>query len=309
MKRKGFTLIELLVVIAIIAILAAILFPVFAKAREKARAITCTNNLKQLALAIIMYQSDWDGLAPWNRDCGGVAPACVDLDLNLGWMDFTMPYVKSLQTFKCPDDTTTAVAVPANATVWPGGRAVAPAGYLWRGAGDTATVGGMNRDSYGRNNNLANNGSYSLVDSAIPYPTTTVLVFDFTPNSGGGDGGNEERGSPMSIVRGTYTTGDPVCTGYNNTSNDDPRNSQNFYANQAGGGNQLTADQQVLEQGANLSSGRHSGLANYAFLDGHVKTLPPGAVTGECSDWGNATDGGGTNPLYSNDGIHPDFRF
>ena len=60
MKRKGFTLIELLVVIAIIAILAAILFPVFAQAREKARAITCVSNMNQLGLGLIMYQQDYD---------------------------------------------------------------------------------------------------------------------------------------------------------------------------------------------------------------------------------------------------------
>lgn len=60
-SRKGFTLIELLVVIAIIAILAAILFPVFAKAREKARQSTCTSNLKQIGTAIQMYAQDWDG--------------------------------------------------------------------------------------------------------------------------------------------------------------------------------------------------------------------------------------------------------
>ena len=63
-RRKGFTLIELLVVIAIIAILAAILFPVFAKAREKARQTACLNNLKQLSLAVIMYSNDWDENAP-----------------------------------------------------------------------------------------------------------------------------------------------------------------------------------------------------------------------------------------------------
>ena len=64
MTRRGFTLIELLVVIAIIAILAAILFPVFARAREKARETTCTSNLKQLALGMIMYISDYDQKYP-----------------------------------------------------------------------------------------------------------------------------------------------------------------------------------------------------------------------------------------------------
>lgn len=64
MKRKGFTLIELLVVIAIIAILAAILFPVFARAREKARQATCTSNLKQLGLAFVQYAQDYDGILP-----------------------------------------------------------------------------------------------------------------------------------------------------------------------------------------------------------------------------------------------------
>src|SRR5690349_23826516 len=63
-KRNGFTLIELLVVIAIIAILAAILFPVFAQAREKARAASCLSNLKQIGLALMMYVQDYDELLP-----------------------------------------------------------------------------------------------------------------------------------------------------------------------------------------------------------------------------------------------------
>ena len=72
MKNKGFTLIELLVVIAIIAILAAILFPVFARARLKAKSASCQSNLKQLALAIRMYCDDYDGYGPFNAPCGGL---------------------------------------------------------------------------------------------------------------------------------------------------------------------------------------------------------------------------------------------
>jgi prepilin-type N-terminal cleavage/methylation domain-containing protein/prepilin-type processing-associated H-X9-DG protein len=98
MRRHGFTLIELLVVIAIIAILAAILFPVFARAREKARQASCQSNQKQIALGILMYSSDFDERYPANT-----------------WQDATWafrqwqtaahkiyPYVKNSQLFTCP---------------------------------------------------------------------------------------------------------------------------------------------------------------------------------------------------------------
>ena len=94
MNRRGFTLIELLVVIAIIAILAAILFPVFAKAREKARQSSCSSNLKQLGLAFISYASDYDQMYP-PRDAG-VAP------LRFGWTDMLAPYIKNTQLYTCP---------------------------------------------------------------------------------------------------------------------------------------------------------------------------------------------------------------
>ncbi len=93
--RLGFTLIELLVVIAIIAILAAILFPVFAKAREKARQSSCSSNLKQMGLAFIQYKSDYDerSTSSWlyvNSNDGYV------------WQDQLDPYVKNDQLVDCP---------------------------------------------------------------------------------------------------------------------------------------------------------------------------------------------------------------
>jgi prepilin-type N-terminal cleavage/methylation domain-containing protein/prepilin-type processing-associated H-X9-DG protein len=87
MKRQGFTLIELLVVIAIIAILAAILFPVFAQAREKARAITCVSNMKQVGLAMLMYAQDYDETLVWYSD------ANCDTG-RLLWWEIITPYVK-----------------------------------------------------------------------------------------------------------------------------------------------------------------------------------------------------------------------
>jgi len=102
-KRNGFTLIELLVVIAIIAILAAILFPVFAQAREKARSISCLSNLKQLGTAINMYVQDYDETFPWfcygqSVDCNPVPAPNVASE----WPVSVYPYVKNLGVYKCP---------------------------------------------------------------------------------------------------------------------------------------------------------------------------------------------------------------
>lgn len=91
MRRRGFTLIELLVVIAIIAILAAILFPVFAKAREKARQSSCLSNTKQLGLALMQYSQDYDEMLP-----------IYNIDQTRMWADLVGPYIKNTQILLCP---------------------------------------------------------------------------------------------------------------------------------------------------------------------------------------------------------------
>ena len=114
MKKKGFTLIELLVVIAIIAILAAILFPVFAKAREKARAISCLSNMKQIGLGMLMYSQDYDERFP-----SGILPKAGDPGFpGMGWAGQTNPYLKSAQLFKCPNDSNSSSTVNG-VTVYP----------------------------------------------------------------------------------------------------------------------------------------------------------------------------------------------
>ena len=120
--KKGFTLIELLVVIAIIAILAAILFPVFAQAREKARQTQCLSNVKQIGLAVLMYAGDYDEMLPAQQNVGGLVgqdtvyggnwfagnfpPAAQpSLDASQTTVPGILnPYVKSGKLFKCPSD-------------------------------------------------------------------------------------------------------------------------------------------------------------------------------------------------------------
>src|SRR5688500_12861258 len=91
--KRGFTLIELLVVIAIIALLAAILFPVFARARENARKSSCQNNLKQIGLGIKQYVQDYDEMYPMRGNAIG------------NWQQQIFPYIKTTQLFACPSNT------------------------------------------------------------------------------------------------------------------------------------------------------------------------------------------------------------
>ena len=180
MNRKGFTLIELLVVIAIIAILAAILFPVFAQAREKARAISCLSNEKQIVLGLIQYSQDADEQMPpaW---IGYSTNAAVSVGFpgKARWMDVIQPYVKSTAVFTDPDSNTKYVPVPANKIVNDTDPATGQA-YVTENGGYALNVAYYNSTTGHPPTpipDVTGNDSRSL--AAVADPSGTVWVADF----------------------------------------------------------------------------------------------------------------------------------
>lgn len=148
--KLGFTLIELLVVIAIIAILAAILFPVFARARENARRASCQSNLKQIGLGIMQYTQDYDEQMP---------ARIVVTTPSMIWKDLIQPYVKSTQLFACPSN-----PIAKEATFQSNVNQPTAAGYSPNSNHSLAVFG--------------NTGAYSI--ASFQFPATTIAVCETT---------------------------------------------------------------------------------------------------------------------------------
>lgn len=224
-SKKGFTLIELLVVIAIIGILAAILFPVFARAREQARKAACQSNLKQIGLAIAQYAQDFDETYPIGR----FPPNPPATSFNY-WYVVLDPYTKNRQVFICP--TAGKIVNPNNGVQFGSG------GYTWniRGTGTTAT----NVNGFGYVEGIwgtpSNNGPLKVAE--VVEPATTIQVTD--PSS------NNNTGSAAIYAIGYSVIGYiPVLHGGQIGVFYDPNQSANLPVKPGGGGNYLFADGHV----------------------------------------------------------------
>lgn len=314
--KKAFTLIELLVVIAIIAILAAILFPVFAQAKVAAKRASDVSAVKQVALAQVLYMQDYDGTVAFNRSCGlvingvGGQVPCQPGDVALGWIDLTQPYVKNIQIFKSAGDGRAAVPLPATGTLcyhWERASG-APCtarngslnGYIWGNrivGGSYVPLGGDFRSSFARNNNWANNGTYTATESQVEFASNTILIYPMNANTGAGANGNEGvPGSTFNINRRTGISNASANCVYNGRDSVD-NNRVSFVHSQFGTSSPWFA----LESGT-WSSERFNGGANYAFADTSARFFRPERVKGQCQ-WGF-----GNTPEIGNDGSTPDFR-
>jgi len=271
--KHGFTLIELLVVIAIIAILAAILFPVFAAAREKARQTTCASNEKQLGLGLLQYVQDYDEYPPcgfnytWEAANGGTA------DIGVGWAGELYPYVKSANAFSCPDD---------------------------KNYGQSNLVGGSTVSGqdvgYAYNPNLINgvgiNTNVLMNMSKLSSPPMTVLFSEVVENRWGNPGIDIQDGE----INANFIWS-PMSNGY------DDCNYQNYPSAGCASNSSVSLSSGPLGCQASIGTaqpldtmypkGRHSGGSNFAFWDGHVKYMLGSSVSaGENPNSGS--------PLYSN---------
>ncbi|HEY3330954.1 MAG TPA: DUF1559 domain-containing protein [Capsulimonadaceae bacterium] len=249
-RNRAFTLIELLVVIAIISILAAILFPVFATAREKARQSQCTSNLKQCGLAILQYTQDYDDFMPLGEiyPFGTVAVNCAALQgagspqfaTNWGnqamWMGYVYPYTKSSGVYYCPDGPTGNDAAQfKNASAINRQFSYAYNAQVLRNVNWQGGINGS--DDIDVNCVPLNKNAYSvLVLSKIGSPASVAML---------ADRGEEDRAE---------------LSGVNSPYNNALSAAKNPGANNNNG------------YGVNPSK-RHNDGACYCFADGHVKWL------------------------------------
>jgi len=233
--RNGFTLIELLVVIAIIAILAAILFPVFAKVREKARQTACLSNEKQLGMAYMEYVQDYDETFVFSTQFGDPAA---------GWTSRVYPYVKSTAVYTCPDDNVARDAWAPQKVSYSQNANLSAGTPFWNW---TATATGYT-------------GTQTAIEASLNAPASTVLLYE----SAGGVGGSGPYAEPTSSQSGIFA----------NPSEGDVSNPATLIAGTSGKGQNSSWDAPIAADrhgNYTLSGGNLIGSANFVMSDGHVK--------------------------------------
>ena len=287
--RSAFTLIELLVVIGIIAVITAILFPVFAGIREKGRQTQCLSNERQLSMAVLQYAGD-------NDETLFVAG---EYARGLGWAGKCCPYVKSTRVYRCPNDDT--ADVPA-------------------GAAYSVNAQAMSAVSYGFNSNLAGEHVPALVNArTIPSvalgqviaPARTILLFEVGGNVAAlVDPAGEDQSAYGNTVQGAALGGPagPVSDYTFPIGHSTNPSGLVLYATGNMGGILLNGATKggIPLAGARGSDSRHGDGANYAACDGHVAWLRPGQISpgfsAEAADGPQVVGGGaaGTgNPRYA----------
>jgi prepilin-type N-terminal cleavage/methylation domain-containing protein/prepilin-type processing-associated H-X9-DG protein len=269
---KGFTLIELLVVIAIIAILAAILFPVFAQAREKARAISCVSNMKNIGLGLAMYTVDYDdalvkeyfgfpavgtnGSANWASQ-----PTSPPTGIQYySWRYAIQPYLKNVNVLACPSN-----SLATNPSMWTNGVSLVngtntfwlPGGY----GSNQSVIGFANGPDAGLSSGLT-------LDSDITDPSNTIIVADdrYVWND------TKINWIASSIGNPADTQPDPGLTGVNGASGG--ANSYQGGVTPCASGAGGTGTTATVTQCPLLAAGvfqPHQAFVNFIFQDGHVQ--------------------------------------
>ena len=237
--KRAFTLIELLVVIAIIAILAAILFPVFAKVREKARQTSCLSNEKQLGLAFAQYYEDYDEKWP-----SGAPDKTSGIGGN-GYLGELYSYIKSTGLAKCPDDSTTAGAAPNNAVTYP--------------------------VSYAFNSNAA-----AAADASFTAPASTVALFEVqgsTANVSDVYTSTDTSSDGYSMANSDDATHSSFAD--NGTNLSGKATGVTFVTSNLGG---FTGTNQNFGATTNQNA-LHTGGSNFLLADGHAKWFRGNAVS------------------------------
>lgn len=250
----GFTLIELLIVIAIIAILAAILFPVFASARNKARATACLSNLKQIGTAVMQYTQDFDETFPCgNKGLDSSHPTNGASDSPTGWAGQIYPYVKTTQVFLCPSDST-----QPGATTTPSTTYTYVISYAMNYCLGTRynQVGGSSTDS---------GWTQGTQLSLLGAPSKTVFL--------------TECMGVMTNITNPKEDHSPITTGYDGYPLDSQSISGLTGILESGSGYWSNACRVANNETPATLPSQHGGGGNYLAADGHAKYLMPDFVS------------------------------